>query len=270
MTHWFPAIAPERVLLDLGVIRVYWYSILVLAGILAGFAFARRRTRQQGITEAVFVDVVFYSMIAGLVGARFWHVFVFQWAYYREHLVEIPQIWQGGIAIQGALVFGLVTLVILCHRKKISPWLMTDLLAPGVALGQAIGRWGNFFNQELYGKPTTMPWGIFVSEDQRVAGYESFSYFHPVFFYESILNLLLFVVLYSQLKRKRPIGSVTIFYFVGYGVIRFFMDFVRIDPMPMFVGLRYSQWISLIFIIVSAIAYFLFRSHKARILPKES
>ncbi|MBI4090558.1 MAG: prolipoprotein diacylglyceryl transferase, partial [Candidatus Komeilibacteria bacterium] len=105
------------------------------------------------------------------------------------------------------------------------------------------------------------PWGIFIAPDQRIPGYETFSYFHPAFFYESVLNLFLFSLLYSLLQRKRPLGSVTMLYFIGYGVIRFFMDFVRIDPMPLFAGLRFSQWISIVFIFTSV--FFLLKQKTA-------
>jgi phosphatidylglycerol:prolipoprotein diacylglycerol transferase len=191
-------------------------------------------------------------------------VFVFQWEYYSQRPGEIIRIWEGGIAIQGALLAGMLTLIVYCWRKSRSFWELADALVLALPLGQAIGRWGNFFNQELYGKPTGLPWGIYIDPANRIPGFETLSRFHPAFFYESILNAVLFAILLRMSKKGKREGSLFAGYLAGYGSIRFLVDFVRIDPMPMLMGLRYSQIISII-LIAGATALYV---RNAYVLPK--
>ena len=257
MNYWFGEFAPQRVLLDLGVVQIFWYSVLVVFGIVVAYSVVRRLYLRDNESDKDISDLSFYLIVCGLIGARLWHVFVFQWGYYASRPSEILKIWEGGIAIQGAIIAGLLCIVFFAHRKKISLGYFTDIIAVGLALGQAIGRWGNFFNQELYGRPTDLPWGIFIEPVNRVPGFESFTHFHPVFFYESVLNALLFLSLFLLIRIKRPEGFVASVYLMGYGIIRFLVDFVRIDPMPTALGLRSSQWISLAF--VAAGLFFLFK-----------
>ena len=250
MTYWFGDFTPARILFSAGPVTIYWYSICLLVGILVAFFIARRLYLKTHTSDRELADLFFYVVIAGLIGARLWHVFVFQWAYYSQHVGEIIAIWQGGIAIQGAIIGGVIAIIVFAKKKKVSPWYFTDITAVGLALGQAIGRWGNFFNQELYGRPTDRPWGIFIDPNNRVSGYEQFTHFHPTFFYESILNLVLFFILWNVVaKSKRP-GATTATYLIGYGIIRFLVDFVRIDPMPGIGVFRLSQLISLVFVII--------------------
>ncbi len=255
---WFGNSAPERLLIDLGPLQVYWYSLLVVLGIVAAAAIARMRYRRDGGGEQDFIDLTFYAIIGGIIGARLWHVFVFHWDYYSTHLSEILKIWEGGIAIQGALLGGAVALFLAAFRKRIDMVLAFDSIAIGIPLGQAIGRWGNFFNQELYGKPTDLPWGIFISPENRIPGYESVSHFHPTFLYESLLNLLLFFILWQWTKKHRLEGSAAALYIIGYSIIRFGIDFLRIDPMLMIGSFRSSQLIALAMVIV-AVGFWIYR-----------
>lgn len=239
---------PQRVVFDFGLIQVYWYGILMVIAILAGYVVTRYCAR--GILhDAELSDFVFYLIISSFVGARLWHVFVFQWGYYAQHIDEIIQIWKGGIAIQGAVLAGALYLLWYCYKKK-KPFLaLADMLVPGLALGQVIGRLGNFFNQELYGLPSTLPWAITIEESNRVPGYEQFSSFHPTFLYESLLNLVLFILLLLVYRRyKVRHGYTAALYGIGYGCIRFIVDTIRIDPMPFFGPFRLSQWVSIGFI----------------------
>jgi len=253
MNFWFGNFAPQRVLLDLGVIQIYWYSFIIVIAISAAYYVARRLYLRDHANDRDFADVSFYLVLCGLVGARLWHVFVFQWEYYAAHPSEILQIWQGGIAIQGAVIGGLLCLFVFSRIKKIDLWYITNISVVGLALGQAIGRWGNYFNQELYGTPTELPWAVFIEPMYRVPGFEDFTHFHPAFIYESILSAFLFLLLWKNSHRRNDKGFLFALYLMGYGVIRFIVDFIRIDPMPGILGLRSSQIISLLFISVAAV-----------------
>lgn len=209
------------------------------------YGMARRLYSRVG-QRAIIDDAVFWIIIAGIIGARLFHVFVFEWSYYQSHLWQILMIWNGGIAIQGALVGGVIALGIFCWLKKVSIWPLLDSLVPALALAQAIGRWGNYFNQELYGWPTSGWWGIYINEELRVKNYESFATFHPTFFYESMLMLgicYLLLVIWARTKNNLN-GRVFASYLIAYGLIRFGMDYVRVDPELMWYGLKLSQYLS--------------------------
>ncbi|MCX6785143.1 MAG: prolipoprotein diacylglyceryl transferase, partial [Candidatus Komeilibacteria bacterium] len=163
----------------------------------------------------------------------------------------ILKIWQGGLAIHGALAGGFLAVVVWAHRNKESVWQYLDLLALSLPLGQAIGRWGNYFNQELFGQPTTSWWGIYIEAINRPDGWVNFSTFQPVFLYESLLSLALFWWLWH--KRASGQGAVVGWYLIGYGIIRFVLEFIRLDQVEGLLGLRWPQIISLVMVIVGLI-----------------
>ena len=204
--------------------------------------------RKKGIKSDDVYDLAFWLVIAGIVGARLYEVFFIDWDYYKNNLSAIFKIWQGGLAIHGAIIAGLIVLWFWAKKKKFSFWRLTDWLAAPLALGQAIGRWGNYFNQELFGPPTNLPWGIPISQANRPAPFIDTQYFHPAFFYESILDLVLFLIIIWAIKRGYRTGWATVIYFLGYGLIRFFMEFIRIDETPQIFGLRLPQLASLLII----------------------
>lgn len=255
---------PNPIFFSVGPLTIHWYGLILVTAIIAAAWLARRYfIRKSILSSRQFEDLAFYIIIFGLIGARFGHVVFFHLDYYIAHPIDILKVWQGGLAIQGALLFGFITTVIWAYRHKINFWKITDGLALSLPLGQAIGRWGNYFNQELFGQPTEAWWGIPIEPINRVAGYESFSYFHPIFFYESILNFILFIVLYKLVfKKSLHQGLLTIFYILGYGTIRFFVEFVRIDDTFMLGGIRIAQIISLIFIFVIYYIYKLNKKHE--------
>ena len=244
---------PAPIFFSFGPFTVHWYGlILVLAILLSAWQAKRYFIKKSILTLAQFEDLVFYVIIFGLLGARFGHVVFFNFSYYLQNPLDIFKIWHGGLSIQGALLFGFLTVVFLARRYKINCWKLADGLALAIPLGQAIGRWGNYFNQELFGRPTSAWWGIPISPINRVAGYEEFIYFHPTFFYESVFNIILFFILYKlAFKNTLKTGTLTLWYFVAYGLIRFFMELVRIDDTFIFWQLRLPQVISFFLIIVS-------------------
>lgn len=245
--------APQRVLFEFGFLTVYWYGLCMALAVMAAFFVVRKHYVKHGGAEKELSNLLVYLVLGGFVGARLFHVFVFQWDYYQYHPNEIIKIWEGGIAIQGALLFGAVVLLLYAKVKKTKFFKLTDTISLGLPLGQAIGRIGNFFNQELYGFPTQLPWGIYIEEEYRIAEFETYTHFHPTFFYESILNVLLFVLLLIIARKKHMRGILTAGYLIGYGVIRFIVDFIRIDPMPFIGPFRFSQAVSIILVLVGAV-----------------
>lgn len=248
MDLFWQTFSPSRIAFYIVSIPVHWYGLILVLAILVGFFQVRPYfIKRSVLNHAQVDDLFFYVIIAGLLGARLGHVLFFNFSYYWAYPIDIVKIWQGGLSIQGALFFALLILWWWSRKNKVSFWQITDHLVPAVALGQALGRWGNYFNQELYGRPTESSAGIFISPPNRVAGFEKAEFFQPTFFYESLLNLLLFLLLHQLLKKGgQPQGRLSLIYLGGYSLIRFLMEFVRIDPTPIVWGLRLPQLISLL------------------------
>ena len=238
---------PSPILISLGPINIYWYGLFIVLGVLSALAVTIRLAKAYGFATDLIIDLSFWLIISGVIGARLYAV-ALEWPYYSSHPWDILKVWQGGLAIQGAITVGLISLWLFSRNLKFSFFQWADYLAPALALGQVIGRWGNFFNQELYGYPTDLPWAISISPELRLTGYESFATFHPVFLYESLLNLVLLTIL-LLLRKKAPFGRLTAIYLIGYGVIRFFIEMFKIDPQPVFGSLRLAQLIAIIFIL---------------------
>jgi phosphatidylglycerol:prolipoprotein diacylglycerol transferase len=213
-------------------------------------------------------DALFWVVLAGIVGARLWHVFTpppsmiaqgitTQW--YLTHPLDLVSIWRGGLGIPGAVIGGGLALWLYCRSKKISFLTWADTVVPGVALAQAIGRWGNFFNQELYGKPTSLPWKIYIDPVHRVAGYESSEYFHPLFLYEALWNLINMVLLLWASRRfpklLRP-GDIFYAYMILYAVGRFSLEFLRLDAAQVG-GINFNQWFVVAVAVVAGVLIYL-------------
>ncbi len=220
------------------------------------------------VPQRVSFDAVFLvSVTGGIVGARLLFVF-YNFSYFSAYPSEIPAIWHGGWVWHGGLIGGALALFVYSRIKKIPFLLLTDILAPCLALAQSIGRWGNYFNQELYGKPTDLPWALFIDIEHRMTGFESSAYFHPTFLYESLWSFVLFIVLFLvsirfAIPRGATIqpGLITALYLFFASLGRFGIEFIRIDDVPIFWGLRAPQWIALTLIGV-AIAILLQRRKK--------
>lgn len=242
---------PNPILLSIGGISIHYYGlILVLAFIVSGIYSRKVLLNKSLLSKKKIEDLFFYLIIFGLLGARLFHVFFFEWEYYSMNIIDIIKIWNGGLAIQGAIISGLITLYIFCKKNKLNFFNISDNIVPFLALGQFIGRWGNYFNQELYGKPTNSWYGIFIELENRVLGYEHFNYFYPTFFYESILNLILFIILINILKIKK-LGLATLSYLLGYSIIRFGLEYIRIDEAPLIFNIRAPQFLSLWIIVIT-------------------
>ncbi|MFA6421795.1 MAG: prolipoprotein diacylglyceryl transferase [Candidatus Buchananbacteria bacterium] len=256
---------PHPIFFQLGDITIRFYSLFIILAIIVCLItvlfLAKKNTSEKNISDDIF-DLALWLIIGGIIGARLYDVFLIDWSYFRNHLVDIIKIWQGGIAIHGAIIGGLISSLAWAKIKKRNFWKFAALIFTVLPLGQAIGRWGNYFNQELFGRPTNLPWGIPISLDNRQLEYSNFQYFHPTFFYESILNLILFFVLLFVYKKNRlkPI-FIPIIYLMGYSIIRFSTEFIRIDPTPVYFGLRLPQIASLI-IFIALILFLLLRKFR--------
>ncbi|MFA4871444.1 MAG: prolipoprotein diacylglyceryl transferase [Patescibacteria group bacterium] len=251
MLRFFHQFQPQPIFFQFGWLTIRWYGLLMALSFIIGIFILTALGRKKGIKSDDVYDLAFWLVIGGIIGARLYEVFFINWDYYKNNLSAIFKIWQGGLAIHGAIIAGLIVLWFWAKKKKFSFWLLTDLLAVPLALGQAIGRWGNYFNQELFGPPTNLPWGIPIGEANRPALFMNEKYFQPAFLYESILDLVLFLIIIRAIKRGARQGVATVIYFLGYGLIRFFMEFVRIDETPNVLGLRLPQLASLLIILAA-------------------
>lgn len=204
-------------------IKLHLYGLLIGLGIWAASEASFRLSKKRKVKERTFNQLFIWVIVMGIIGTRLYHV-VEYWSYYRQNLNAVPKIWEGGLGIWGGVLAGVLTILVFHQIKKGKDKLkLTDLLdvvTIGVPLGQAIGRWGNFFNKEIYGKVTSLPWGWYIEATGKKH--------HPLFLYESVLNLGLFILLWQTTKKKKTkSGEITAMYLMGYGVIRFCLEWLR-------------------------------------------
>lgn len=243
-------------IIDLGIISIHWYSILLFIAILIGSNLAIKEAKKHGFEEDFMVNLLFLTVIIGIVGARIYYV-IFNFDYYQNNLLEIFKVWNGGLAIHGGIIAGLITIAIICYKKKINLLKILDYLVVGLIIAQAIGRWGNFFNGEAHGVITSLNYleslhlPKFIIEGMYING----NYYIPTFLYESVWCFIGFIIMLI-LRRKKfmNIGYLTSFYLVWYGVERFFVEGLRTDSL-MFLSLRVAQLVSLIMIIIGIVIF---------------
>lgn len=242
--------------------QLHWYGLCLAVSAVCGIAILEYLGRKYKLESSRLFDLGLITLISGFIGARLYHV-LNEWTYYSAHPNEIAKVWNGGLALHGGILFGLIALIVMAHRWKMNPWLIADITVPALALGQAIGRWGNYFNQELFGKPTLLPWGIPIDILNRPPQYTMSGYFHPTFLYESLGLLLIIAGLLFLHRRqwKRPpekFGFIALVYVVSYSVLRMATEFLRLDRTPIIGGVRLPILMSGVFIFV-ALAVLLYR-----------
>ena len=232
----------------IGPLSLNAYGLMIALGVIAAVWLFGRRLEAKGIgTRDDANAIAIWAVVAGVVGARLYHV-ITDWSLFEDDYSRIFKIWEGGLGIPGALVLGgLVGAYVTRVRRGIPLGPAFNAVAPAVPLAQAIGRWGNYFNQELFGGPTDLPWALEVSDQTAFeAGYPAGTTFHPTFLYESLSNLALCGILLWVDKRFNPAGGrLMALYVLGYGVIRFWVEGLRIDPADELGGLRWNQWVAL-------------------------
>ncbi len=263
--------SPGPDLIQLGPFSLRWYGLLIAISVLIGLNLSGELAQKKGLKKSLINDLLPILVLTSVIGARVYYV-AFEWRNYTGKNfwssinflnlnIPIPsaiEIWGGGIAIHGALIMGSLSVIFFCRWRKQSFWDVIDVLVPSVALGQAIGRWGNFFNNEAFGIPTNLPWKLFIPYKFRPEIFSAESFFHPTFLYESIWNIFIFGILIILFKRSNtkglrlPSGSLSCIYLISYSLGRVWIEGLRIDPLclggvPPFCegGLRIAQLISL-------------------------
>lgn len=246
--------SPGPILLPIGPLSIRWYSILILTGIIAATALCRRLAVKRDLDPEIFSDLVVWLVVGAIPMARAYYVF-FEWPRFsQEPPWKIFAIWEGGIAIHGAIIGGLVAGYLFARHRELSFLKLVDIVAPGLILGQAIGRWGNFFNSEAFGGPTNLPWKLFIPLANRPPGMDNIGFYHPTFLYESLWNLgvlalLLFV--FFRFQHLKP-GSLFCLYAFAYSLGRIWIEGLRMDSL-MFGPLRVAQLVSLSGIVLGLI-----------------
>ncbi len=244
---------------EVGPFTIHLYGLTILLAIVAAVLLIGYRWRKLGGDWDLVLRAALWGVLAGLVGARAYHL-VTSWDQdptIHAHWWGPFAIWKGGLGVWGGILFGCIAGAIVVKRAGVSVLLFMDVAAPGLLLAQGIGRWGNYFNQELYGKPTTLPWGLKIDPEHRVQGYQQYSTFHPTFLYEFIWDLLMVVVLIvvGNRFRIRPPGLFAL-YVASYCAFRTYEETLRIDPAHTFLGQRVNFWVSLVLFVVS-VAFFI-------------
>lgn len=232
-------------------IDVMWYGLFISIGVIIGTILALKEAERLGIDEEIVIDFLLYAIPIALIGARVYYV-VFSWDYYGKNLKEIFNFRGGGLAIHGAIIAASIFAIIFTRKRKVDFWKIADICAPGLILGQAIGRWGNYINQEAYGVPTNLPWGIII-DGVKV---------HPTFLYESIWNFLVFgFLLWYRRNKSKVSGEVFLLYLMLYSAIRVFVEGLRTDSLMMG-PIRVAQLISVLGILGSL--YYLLKRRKEK------
>ena len=244
---------------NLGPFSIHWYSICILAAFLLGFLLVKKEIKRHNISTDFLNDYFFYLVPIVIVGARIYYV-AFEWYYYKDDLLEILKVWNGGLAIHGGVIAGIIYTYIYCKMKKVNPFRFMDIVAPSLVLGQAIGRWGNFFNQEAYGPVTTLrelknlhiP--RFIIDGMKIDGV----YHHPTFLYESITCFICFLIIFflRRFYKKLNVGTCCGIYFIIYGVERFLVESLRQDSL-MLGSIKIAQLVSVIGIIIGIVCIIL-------------
>lgn len=242
----------DPVAIQLGPISIRWYAIFIVSGLLLAVYLAMKEAPRRKIIPDDILDFILIAFPLAIIGARVYYV-IFDWSYYaNQPLSEIVAIWNGGLAIYGGLITGAIVLFVFSYYRAINPLDFLDIAAPGVMIAQAIGRWGNFINQEAYGKIVDnlnyLP--EFIKNQMYIDG----SYRVPTFLYESLWNLLGFVIVMSLRHRPRFFkqGEITFFYLIWYGCGRFVIEGMRTDSLMLF-GIRVSQWLSALIVLIGVV-----------------
>ncbi|WGV28417.1 prolipoprotein diacylglyceryl transferase [Halotia branconii] len=246
----FQFTSPGPILVKLGPITIRWYGLLIATAVLIGVSLSQYLAKRRNINPDLLSDLSIWLVIGAIPAARIYYV-LFQWSEYAQYPERIIAIWQGGIAIHGAILGGTLAALIFAKLKQVSFWQLADLVAPSLILGQAIGRWGNFFNSEAFGSPTNLPWKLYIPPQRRPPELANFEYFHPTFLYESLWDLMVFTLLMTLFfqslsgRLRLRVGALSMVYLIAYSLGRLWIEGLRTDSL-MLGPLRIAQVVSLI------------------------
>ncbi len=272
----FQFTSPGPILFELGPLAIRWYGLLIATAVLIGVTLSQYLAKLRHVNPDLLGDLVVWLVLAAIPGARLYYV-LFEWEQYQQNPIDTIAIWKGGIAIHGAIIGGAIAALIFARLNKISFWQLADLVAPSLILGQAIGRWGNFFNSEAFGSPTDLPWKLYIPPESRPPELVNFDYFHPTFLYESLWNLMVFgllIFLFFRDLRGRPrlrVGSLFLVYMAAYSSGRIWIEGLRTDSL-MLGPLRIAQFVSLAGILLGLVGLgwlYLLKRPLPDVLPSE-
>ncbi len=240
----------------IGSIHIRWYSIILMIAVISAYLIICKEARKKTTKDDLIVNIIFYGLLFGILGARFYYV-LFNMNYYMNNPLEIFMTWNGGLAIHGGLLFGLLFLIIYSKKKNINILLLLDIITPGLIIAQAIGRWGNFFNQEAYGRAVSLSFlkklclPNFIIQNMYIDGH----YREPTFLYESFFSFVGFlIIILLRKKRNIKVGQLTGIYLIWYGIERLVIETFRSDSL-MFGNIKIAQLISIIFILTGVFLY---------------
>ncbi|MEG4964696.1 MULTISPECIES: prolipoprotein diacylglyceryl transferase [unclassified Microcoleus] len=245
----FQFTSPGPIIFQLGPVAIRWYGLLIASAVLIGVSLSQYLAQKRRVNPELLGDLAIWLVLGAIPCARIYYV-AFEWPQYAQRPEDIIAIWKGGIAIHGAILGGTIAALIFAKIQRVSFWQLADLIAPSAILGQAMGRWGNFFNSEAFGSPTDLPWKLYIPPNSRPPAYANFEYFHPTFLYESLWNLTVFGLLLTlffrdlQGKIRLKIGALFLVYIAAYSSGRVWIEGLRTDSL-MFGPLRAAQMVSL-------------------------
>ena len=235
----------NKIAISIGNIDIYWYGIIIVSAIIIAMFFCKKNDSKYGMKFDNILELLIFAIPVSIITARLYYV-IFKWDYYSKNIIEIFNLKNGGIAIYGALIGGIITTYIYCKIKKIDFLNLLDFIAPSLAIAQSIGRWGNFINVEAYGIETKMPWRMGIFENGV------YKEVHPTFLYESLATLIIFIILSKKSKKRRFEGEIFYLYIIMYSFIRFFIEGIRTDSLMLY-NIRISQILSMLFFVVFCI-----------------
>lgn len=251
--------APSQILCTVFGVHIYYYGVILAFAIAAGTLLSDwLGTKYFELKKETIIDLAPYLIIFGIIGARLYYCLL-DYDFYLRFPTEILAVRHGGISIHGAIAGGLIGLIIFALRHKLSIRKLCDVSVLGLALGQSIGRWGNFFNSEAYGLPTNLPWKLYIAPQYRQIPFQNVEYYHPAFLYESILDLIIFGILFYIVKSKKTKkdGNLALIYLVLYSAARIIVEMIRIDSVRYICGVSVAIVVSVSIIILSVILLFI-------------
>ncbi|WP_338471816.1 prolipoprotein diacylglyceryl transferase [Niallia sp. XMNu-256] len=252
----------DPIALSLGPIQIHWYGVIIGAAIALGLYLAIKESDKRGLEKDLFIDMILWAAPIAILSARAYYV-IFEWDYYSQNPSQIIAIWKGGLAIHGALIGSIITAYVFTKKRGTSFWKVADIAAPSLILGQAIGRWGNFMNQEAHGGEVTREFleGLLLPDWIINQMYINGAYYHPTFLYESLWNLAGFILLILLRRVNLRRGELFLTYLIWYSIGRYFVEGLRTDSLMLTEGIRMAQLISII-LIVGAIVVLIYRRVK--------